>query len=1161
MFLIEIMNNLLTSLKNNPTRAIFQKNQGKISTEDTLGIALLVASNYLESQKKYTVVTTNLYNAQKIYDYLALFLGPKKIAIFPVDELIKTESIASGKEMMAQRLFTMHQLSRQKADILIVSLAGAMRYVPSVEVFQNNCFTLKVGSNISLDHLKVTLARSGYTRVNKIDQSLQFASRGDILDIFSINYDQPIRIEFFGDEIESIRYFEIGTQTSTQELESVEILPASDLYFSDEQLENLKFKSKTLLKQAESELPRETFSNLIENTHQDFENLEKHNYSQNLYKYLGFASKTHYSILDYMAEDSLILTNDYLMNKNLELINEQAFNYLKELYSVGKNISHLSLYQDFNHILLRKKKIIRNSELLASNQEEIFMVRPSIISGATIETSWKYIEEYLVQDYKVILALAISSQVMKVEEFFQSQMIAYEMVENLTLPKGKLGVALLNIEAGFELPQEKILYISGNELFGQKVQASKYLSRYKEATILRTYDELEPGDYVVHETYGIGRFLGIITMENDGIHRDYLHIAYKGSDALYVPLAQFKLVRKFSGKEGATPRMHSLKGKEWENTKRRIKERVNELADRLIALYQERSKQKGFQFAPDDELQAQFENNFAYHLTKDQEIALQEIKDDMEIERPMDRLLCGDVGFGKTEVAFRAAFKAMLNGKQVAILCPTTLLARQHYEVALERFKGFGIKIAQLSRLVPAARQKDYIQGIKDGTVHLTIGTHRLLSKEVKFKDLGFLVVDEEQRFGVEQKEKIKELKTNIDVLTLSATPIPRTLQMSLVGIRSLSRLNTPPDNRMAIQTYVITYDQDIIKELIERELGRRGQVFYLHNNVLTIENKAKKITTLVKGSKVGIVHGQMDKDVIEDVMLKFYAGELNVLVATSIIENGIDIPNANLIIIENAANFGLSQLYQIKGRVGRSNRLAFAYLLVHPQKEMSEIASKRLKAIQDFTELGSGYKIAQRDLMIRGAGDILGPEQAGFIDSVGIDMYLKLLNEVIEEKRTGKIAPPPSETVSLAIDTYIPEKFAGQENKYELYHEINKTKNKDELLEVSQYIQDLYGKIPLEVKTVIQKRAIDILLENPAFESVKESKTEIDIKLSGAFLAISKAGTILFDQVSDLLALIKVHYFNRQLVITLTKSTHWLDDFENLLNKIAHIYTEYHRV
>ncbi len=709
---------------------------------------------------------------------------------------------------------------------------------------------------------------------------------------------------------------------------------------------------------------------------------------------------------------------------------------------------------------------------------------------------------------------------------------------------------------GFVLFEEKIVFLTTNELYNEKVKVSRFDNRFKKATIFKDFEDLQPGDYVVHEYQGIGQFLELQTLEVDGIHRDYLKIAYYGGELLYVPLTQFQLVRKYMGKEGLKPRISHLHTKDWENTKKRIKERINDLANRLFALYVERNKVKGFPFQEDDEFQKDFENACPFELTRDQLKSLGEIKVDMESDHPMDRLLCGDVGFGKTEVAFRAIMKAILSGKQVALLCPTTLLARQHYERALERFVGFDVKIAVFSRLISDKTQKEAIKEIADGKVHLSIGTHRLLSKDIVFKDLGLLVIDEEQRFGVEQKERLKELKTNIDVLTLSATPIPRTLQISLLGVRSMSIINTAPQERMPIQTYVIPYKEELVKELIERELGRKGQVFYLHNNVSTLYMCSNKLSRMIPGAKIGVAHGQMDKGDIEDVMLKFYNGEIDVLVCTTIIENGIDIPNANMIIVEDSDCYGLSQLYQIKGRVGRSDRIAYAYLMYNEYKQLNEKAEKRLKAIEDFTELGSGYKIAQRDLMIRGAGDILGPEQAGYIDSIGLEMYIKLLNEAVKEKIDKKqgFDEEIKANLTLKIDAYIPKEYAGDSDKIELYQEILSASSNESLLEIKNKTRDIFGKLPEEVELLFIKRNIDLLLKEANITTVRENLNNVEIYLAEPYINIKGIGNILFESLIPYISRLKVSYINHKFKIVINKTPQMLKDMEGILYGLVNI-------
>ena len=621
------------------------------------------------------------------------------------------------------------------------------------------------------------------------------------------------------------------------------------------------------------------------------------------------------------------------------------------------------------------------------------------------------------------------------------------------------------------------------------------------------------------------------------MHKDFLRVVYKGNDELLVPLEQFRLVRKFVSREGVVPKLNKLGSHDWEKTKQRLKENVNEIADRLVKLYSQREENIGYAYGPDSVLQQEFEDDFEYELTPDQALAVQEVKKDMMQPKPMDRLLCGDVGFGKTEVALRAAFKAITEGKQVAFLCPTTILSLQHTATAMKRFENFPIRVEVLNRFVVESKQKEILRELKEGKVDMIIGTHRILSKDVQFHDLGLLVIDEEQRFGVEHKEKIKEMKESVDVLSLSATPIPRTLQMSLIGIRSLSQLETPPSNRMPVQTYVIEKNRALVKEVIERELARQGQVFYLFNNIQEIYNVARQIKQDVPEAEIAVAHGKMSRDEIEEVMMQFTDNEVNVLICTTIIETGIDIPNANTILIENADTFGLAQLYQIKGRVGRSDRVAYAYLMVRPRKQVNEIAQKRLQAIKEFTELGSGYKIAMRDLTIRGAGDLLGPSQSGFIDTVGIDMYIEMLQEAIAEKK-GEVKPEVKEPVrsQVQVDGYIPKQFAPLDfEKISLYQRIDAAQDEDQLIALKEETQDYFGKMPKSVGLLFEKKRLDILLNEPRVDSFRDVKNQMEIIFSKAF-SDHIDGVKLFETFTTISKDIQLRYVQGRIIVRLPK-------------------------
>lgn len=1138
---------------------LLNKKRGRFVVDDVTGTSLLVAASFQQQPENFIIITTNLYNAQQVYSLLVTLLGDAVVLFFPMDELLRSESLAASKEMLAQRLSVLSSLKENKPVIIVANLAAALRYLPAPDNFYNNCFHFKIGDTYNISKIAKQLVESGYTRVNKIDQTLQFAWRGDILDVFSVNAKAPVRIEFFDDEIESIRVFDLADQTSFQEIEAAKIFPATDLLFSQTEKELLISKINAQKEKDLIHLPPHLQSVFESQISEDIERILNNEYSSRLYKYMGFASENPQNIVNYIKDVTIIIPNQIQFEVQERLLHDEAGKYLLELQDRGQSISHLQLYQKSEAVLKKGKRCIRFFENLESPEDYQFLVRPIIGQSKNPIEALKIIEYYQNQGRKVLIGFESPKQKEQFINLFKDQKMFYEQLTGLNIPSGNLGLSIFNLEQGFELPDYNLAVLTMRELLGHKTHSSRFVSRFREATILRSYDELEPGDYVVHEIYGIGQFADIQTLYVDGVHRDYLHINYAAGDVLYVPLAQFHLVRKFLGREGITPKLNRLNTKDWEKTKNRIKSRVKDIAKELVDLYSLRAKKAGFAFPKDDELQIMFENEFPYSLTHDQEIVLKEIKNDMEKPEPMDRLLCGDVGFGKTELAFRAAFKAISAGKQVVILCPTTLLSRQHYEVAVNRFANFGIRIAHLSRLVSEGEQKQAIEAINSGKIDLIIGTHRLLSKEIRYPSLGLLIVDEEQRFGVEQKEKIKALKVDIDVLTLSATPIPRTLQMSLIGIRAISQINTPPEERRPIQTYVMGFNKEVVRELLERELARHGQVFYVHNRVSSILAKAKQIQMMVPLARIGVVHGQMPREQIEDVMLKFYENEIEILVCTSIIENGIDVPNANLMIIENADRFGLAQLYQIKGRVGRSNRIAYAYLLYNPQKEINETARKRLKAIQDFTELGSGYKIAQRDLLIRGAGDILGAEQAGFIETVGIDMYMKLLNEAIQEQASGKEIPKPQprKTSNLTVDAYIPQEYAPKIDKISLYKRIDSCRDLKTLNKVERELRDIYGRIPAETQMLIRQQAIEIYLKGEEFTGLKEEDKTVSITLSRHFTRIPKIGTSLFEKISHYSQNIKVALVGHDLSLQITKDEKWFETLEKIVIDIHQLYNE----
>ena len=1152
------MDELLKRIYSLPITSPLLEKKGAFVVEENLASGLLFASIFKKNPKNYALIASNQYSAQRLYEFLLNFLEENEVSFFPSDELLRAEALSSSRELLAQRLYSLGQLTDGKPKILITHPSALLRYLPDPKRFEEETFHIKVGDTIDLRELRERLSQIGYVGVNKIERSLQFASRGDILDVYSVSYLDPIRIEFFGDEIESIRTFDVQTQESLQRLEECVILPASDIFLNDDELTDFMLRAKEEMDKDAGLLGPEVSALMRQNVGNDLERFVSRDYRSDLYRYYGFAIGKRFSVLHYFNPEIVYIANKESFNQAVKMLDEEAHDFLGELLYKGKGLSCLRQYMDFDDAVPIRRNLVVSNPFSTSSEDILFQAHKISVLGKSTNYILPLIQTYCSTCDKVVLSVPDLRQKNMLSTLLVDNSLDYEEIKGFSLPKGKIGITEQPLNEGFEIPSLKIAFISSAELFGKRSVSSRFTSRFKNATILKSYEDLKPGDYVVHEYNGIGQFLDVKTIEVDGVHRDFLHIAYAGNEFLYVPLEQFRLVRKYAGREGAAPKLSRLSGKEWEKRKASIKKRVNELADRLLNLYRDRTHLQGFSFPHDEELQAQFESEFAHPLTVDQQKAVDEIKQDMEKPEIMDRLLCGDVGFGKTEVAFRAAFKAIAAGKQVAMLCPTTLLARQHFEVAQQRFAPYGVKMALFSRLVPEGQQKKNIALIKEGKVDFVIGTHRLLSKDFEFKDLGLLIIDEEQRFGVEQKERIKEMKSSVDVLTLSATPIPRTLQMSLLGLRPISEILTAPSSRMPIQTYVTPYNEDIVYELIQRELSRHGQVFYVHNRVESIYRVASRIAAKLPLASVGVVHGQMDKEAIEDVMERFYDNDINVLVCTSIVENGIDIPNANMIIVEDADHFGLSQLYQIKGRVGRGDRIAFAYLLYKQEKNMNADAQKRLQAIQEFTELGSGYKIAQRDLMIRGAGDILGPEQAGFIDSIGLDLYLKMLNEAITEKTTGTPVTPPVAKKLFSIDAYIPQEYASKSDKVELYHELDDVKNEKELDAFKRRLKDIYGRLPKEVELVIQKKRIDIFSDFEEFAAVEEVQGRVEITLSSTFTSIDGIGTDFFNALVPYLGVLRVTYVDKRLKFLLSTQGDWVDSLEKIMRTTHQTYLKY---
>lgn len=1106
--------------------------------------ALLVASAFLSSKRNIVIIKANQYEANSLYRELSKLCDD--VYLFSSDESYRIEALAASLEIQSMRVNCLYALTNDKPKIVIGHTHSLIRYVPTKSLFKESCITLKSGDIINLHDFQKKLVEIGYHQTSRVDMPMYFSRRGGVIDVFSPQYDNPIRIEFFDDEVDFIKFYNPQSQRTLDKIEQATIIPATDILYQDSDVNLVATKIKDLFEENASSLDDAYYEELDNKISMDIENLIQHDNDSSMYAYYGLFNEVT-TFYNYIDNPITIVSNEEEVKFNYSNFVSENFFYYEELFSVGKFLKGLKLYYELDEVLDNyicfknfgdSKDVVFETHQLNFNRDKENIVIKQIL-------------EYLKYS-KVLICLKDNHQLKLICDLLDNHSVKYYPIGlQDELQKG-VNIYLGNLNTAVELVNEKVTVITSSELFGNvQVSKGKYI-RYKGARVIKDYQELNIGDYVVHDAHGIGQYLGIKTLDVKGNHKDYLYVTYANNDTLYIPVEQFKLIRKYSSVDGRPPKIHKLGSSQWTKAKQKAKEKIDDIAASLIEIYSKRMASVGFAFKPDDELQLEFESKFEYELTPDQQRSIDEIKEDMEKQQPMDRLLCGDVGFGKTEVALRAAFKAILSNKQVAFLCPTTILSMQHYKTVMERFEGFPVTIALLNRFTTTSKKKEILNGLKNGTIDIVIGTHRILSKDVVIKDIGLLVIDEEQRFGVRQKERIKELRESIDVLSLSATPIPRTLQMSLMGIRGLSQIETPPKDRMPVQTYVIEKNNTLIKQVIERELARDGQVFYLYNRTETIHNAAYSIASMIPEARVAVGHGKMDKDELEDVMVRFMNKEFNVLVCTTIIETGIDIPNANTIIIEDADRFGLSQLYQIRGRVGRSTRTSYAYMLY--RNNLNDVATKRLKAIKEFTELGSGYKIALRDLSIRGAGDILGGKQAGFIDSVGFDMYMKILQDAINERKNVKISEEkePIENVNVNVDGYIPENYVSSDyEKLELYQRLETATSLQEVTELNEEFNDFYGKLPEEVERLLEKRRLDIIASNPMIESVEDKDKSLQITFTKE-ASSNIPGDKLFEEATRLFTKPSFKALNQKIMISINKNDNWLKNLNALLIKFT---------
>ncbi|MBP2078528.1 transcription-repair coupling factor [Oceanobacillus polygoni] len=1058
------------------------------------------------------LVTHQLVQAQQLYDDLSEFMGEDEVHLYPVNELIASEISISSPELRSQRIEALTAWSGKKSGILITPVAALKRILPPKSYWSKYQLHFVTGEDIAIDSYLTSLIDMGYERTSMVATPGEFSRRGGIIDIYPITEQHPIRIELFDEEIDSIRYFDAETQRSLDRVENITIGPATELLLTDEDVlaaaNKLEEAYAATLKKMKASSAKEKLIEVIEQDITRLKNLERF---QEMYKYIGFLYENPASLLDYLDSDGLIMLDEMSRIQetatNLDMEEGEWYSSLLESGQMVRN-SRFSLDWDTVVGMMKQQRIYMSVFL-----RHIPNTQPQNIINLSSRAMQEFhgqmhlfkteLQRWEKGDFSVVIFAPNEKRAEKIHSILADYDIEAVIASELRLPVDQPTIAIGNITSGIELPMHKLSIITENELFKKRVKRARKQQKISNAERIKSYQELKVGDYVVHANHGVGKYLGIETLEVNNLHKDYMLLRYSGDDKLFVPIEQIDLVQKFVGSEGKEPKVYKLGGTEWTKVKRKVQSSVEDIADDLIKLYAEREAKKGFAFSEETEMQREFEASFPYQETDDQLRCIEEIKQDMERERPMDRLLCGDVGYGKTEVAIRAAFKAVADGKQVALLVPTTILAQQHFETIRERFQDYPINIGLLSRFRTRKQQTDTLKGIRQGTVDVVIGTHRLLSKDVEYRDLGLLIVDEEQRFGVKHKEKIKQLKTNVDVLTLTATPIPRTLHMSMLGVRDLSVIETPPENRFPIQTYVMEHNPLFVREAIEREMARGGQVFYLYNRVENIDKVARDIGMLVDDARIAVAHGQMNETELENVIFGFLEGEYDVLVSTTIIETGVDIPNVNTLIVSNADRMGLSQLYQLRGRVGRSNRVAYAYFTYQKDKVLTEVAEKRLQAIKEFTELGSGFKIAMRDLSIRGAGNLLGAQQHGFIDSVGFDMYSQMLKDAIDARKAGKdledITPFEPE-LALQIDAYIPDDYIKDEKqKINIYKQFQAMDTAEDVADLKDELMDRFGDYPVEVNNLFTVSSLKMYAKRERVESITERNKKIVVLVDDA--------------------------------------------------------------
>ncbi len=1047
------------------------------------------------SEKPICIITYNEMQAKKIIKDLVFF--GEKVKFFPKRDVISFDYVTESKDTLFKRISVLNKLVKNDKKIIVTTIEAAMQKMITKESLYKHVITLKVGDTFDLETLKEKLVLLGYERYDLIEGKGQFSVRGGIVDI-ATSVNSGVRIEFWGDEIDSIRKFSLATQRTVTMLEDIEIFPAYEFLLENDVntvCERIKEKS---------------YSNVVkEKVKEDISQIQNGNFLTKIDKYFDCFYKETDTLLDYLQDDCIIFMDEISKIKaRAENIAKDNSNLIKDLVEKNKIVpgilTEMKDYVKFSERLQNKQTVylekqdvgfVDKQSMHAKRNGYSFSYREVNFFRSSMDLLFQELQEAIKRGKQTVILGGSHEKCQKLSNLLLEKEIPNIYTDFL---EDEITLGVVNItpgafSTGFEFFDGNLLVISTGELFDVKpVKKLKTPSTFKEGETI-VFSDLKEGDFIVHKTHGIGQYIGVNTIKADGITKDYIKLKYKDDDILYIPTNSLDNIRKYVGSEKVGPRLNRLGSKEWDKTKAKVKNNLREVAEELIQLYAKRQKMEGFAFSKDTPWQQEFEDSFKYVETDDQLRCIEEVKKDMEKAKPMDRLLCGDVGYGKTEVAIRAAFKAVMDQKQVVYLVPTTVLAQQQYDEFKNRMLEYPIRVELLNRFRTKKEQEETLKRLQLGETDILIGTHRVLSKDVKFKNLGLLIIDEEHRFGVKAKEKIKELKNSIDVLTMTATPIPRTLHMSIVGMRDMSVIYEPPQNRKPVQTYVLEYDKEVIKEAITKELEKGGQVFYLFNNVEGIEKKALEISDLVEKAKVEYAHGKMTGNQLENIMQNFVDGKSNVLVCTTILESGIDVPNANTIIVENADRLGLAQLYQIRGRVGRSDKQAYAYITYKRDKMLTEVADKRLKAIKEFTEFGSGFKIAMRDLEIRGAGSLMGEIQHGHMEQIGYEMYCELLNQVVKELKGEKVIEEIDVQIDLDVTSYIPDEFIDNSSqKIEIYQNIALCKNEEDIQNVTDEIIDRYGRMPYEIENLLDIARIKILAREKHILKISQKRENI---------------------------------------------------------------------